>query len=163
MLFYCSALIGHVFDKIHKYLYHPFNLLNILILLLWIVLNLKNCVCVVKLLVCNLKESLLHRKKLQKRSIIWRTIQKDENTIQKNENTIQKNENTIQKSLTTIQKEVLEFLKNNPNSTLVEVIDSVPNLSEGGLKFIIMKLKKLGLLKREGGRKSGIWVVVDNK
>ncbi len=99
----------------------------------------------------------------QFKTIIWRTIQKDENTIQKNENTIQKNENTIQKSLTTIQKEVLEFLKNNPNSTLVEVIDSVPNLSEGGLKFIIMKLKKLGLLKREGGRKSGIWVVVDNK
>jgi predicted HTH transcriptional regulator len=92
----------------------------------------------------------------QFKTIIWRTIQK-------NENTIQKNENTIQKSLTTIQKEVLEFLKNNPNSTLVEVIDSVPNLSEGGLKFIIMKLKKLGLLKREGGRKSGVWVVVDNK
>jgi predicted HTH transcriptional regulator len=85
----------------------------------------------------------------QFKTIIWRTIQK--------------NENTIQKSLTTIQKEVLEFLKNNPNSTLVEVIDSVPNLSEGGLKFIIMKLKKLGLLKREGGRKSGVWVVVDNK
>jgi predicted HTH transcriptional regulator len=106
----------------------------------------------------------------QFKTIIWRTIQKNENTIQKNENTIQKNENTIQKnentiqkSLTTIQKEVLEFLKNNPNSTLVEVIDSVPNLSEGGLKFIIMKLKKLGLLKREGGRKSGVWVVVDNK
>ena len=99
----------------------------------------------------------------QFKTIVWRTIQKDENTIQKNENTIQKNENTIQKSLTTIQKEVLEFLKNKPNSTLVEVIDSVPNLSEGGLKFIIMKLKKLGLLKREGGRKSGIWVVVDNK
>ena len=92
----------------------------------------------------------------QFKTIIWRTIQKSENTIQKSEN-------TIQKSLTTIQKEVLEFLKNNPNATLVEVIGSVPNLSEGGLKFIIMKLKNLGLLKREGGRKTGIWVVVDNK
>lgn len=111
----------------------------------------------------------------QFRTIVWRTIQKSENTIQKNENTTQKSENTIQKSkntiqkskntiqkdLTTTQKAVLDFFRNNPHASRDEAIQNIGIVTEGGIKFIIAKLQGLGLLKREGGRKTGIWVVID--
>lgn len=112
----------------------------------------------------------------QFKTIVWRTIQKDsdttqksenttQNTIQKKESTIQKNEittqKTIQKDLTTTQKEVLEFFRNHPKAKREEAIQML-NVTEGGVKFIIGKLQRQGLLKREGGRKNGYWVVIDN-
>lgn len=111
----------------------------------------------------------------QFRTIVWRTIQKSESTIQKNENTtqksentiqkskntIQKSENTIQKDLTTTQKAVLDFFRNNPHASRDEAIQNIRIVTEGGIKFIIAKLQGLGLLKREGGRKTGVWVVID--
>lgn len=102
----------------------------------------------------------------QFKTIIWRTIQKDSDTTQKSENTtqktIQKSKITIQKDLTTTQKEVLEFFRNHPKAKREEAIQML-NVTEGGVKFIIGKLQRQGLLKREGGRKNGYWVVIDNK
>ena len=116
----------------------------------------------------------------QFKTIVWRTIQKDSDTTQKNETTIQKEESTIQKNeittqktiqkskitiqkdLTTTQKEVLEFFRNHPKAKREEAIQML-NVTEGGVKFIIGKLQRQGLLKREGGRKNGYWVVIDNK
>ena len=105
----------------------------------------------------------------QFKTIIWRTTQendnttqKDGNTIQKNESTIQKDGNTIQKELTTTQKEVLDYFKKNPMAKREDAIRDIENLTEGGVKFIIGRLQQLGLLKREGGRKHGKWVVVEN-
>ena len=37
----------------------------------------------------------------------------------------------------------------------------IGNITEDGIKIIIGRLQQLGLLKREGGRKNGIWVVMD--
>jgi predicted HTH transcriptional regulator len=104
----------------------------------------------------------------QFRTIVWRTIQKGETTTQKREtttqkenSTTQKRESTTQKDLTTTQKAVLDYLKNNPRANRVEVAYAIGDITEDGVKFIIGKLQQLGLLKREGGRKNGVWVVID--
>ena len=55
------------------------------------------------------------------------------------------------------------FFKNNPKATREEAIKTIENATEGGIKFTIGKLQQLGLLKREGGRKNGIWIVIDKK
>lgn len=104
----------------------------------------------------------------QFRTIVWRTIQKSKNTIQKRESTIQKDESTTQKSEDTTQKElsatqkkVLDFFRENPKANRIEAAQVIGDITEDGIKFIIAKLQGLGLLKREGGRKTGIWVVID--
>lgn len=112
----------------------------------------------------------------QFRTIVWRTtpknsftiqkkdestVQKKESTIPKNDFTIQKKESTTQKELTTTQKAVLDYFKHHPNANRHEAIRDIEGMTEGGIKFIIGKLQQLGLLKREGGRKNGTWVVIE--
>lgn len=53
-------------------------------------------------------------------------------------------------------RKVLTFLLNNPNSTLSEAAKAC-SLSLGGVKKIVQSLKKDGLIKREGNKKSGNW------
>ena len=85
---------------------------------------------------------------------------KDSGTIQKDSDTIQKNNSTIQKNLDSSEEEVLKFLIENPKATIGEMVDAISNLSLGGVKFVIGKLQKKGLLKRVGGRKHGEWQVL---
>lgn len=85
----------------------------------------------------------------QFKTIIWRTTQKSESTTQK--------------ELTTTQKTVLDFFRNNPKANRAEAAKKIGNITEDGVKFIISRLQELRLLKREGGRKTGTWVVIDNK
>lgn len=99
----------------------------------------------------------------QFKTIIWRTTQKEEITTQKKETTTQKKETTTQKKLTATQKAVLDFFRNNPKANRAEAAKLIGNITEDGVKFIIGKLQELGLLKREGGRKNGIWVVTDKR
>lgn len=106
---------------------------------------------------------------------IPRTIQKnslkDSNTIPKTDittqkdslkdsDTTQKSDSTTQKNLDTTQKEVLEYFKGNPKATRVDAANALGNITEDGVKFIISKLQKKGLLKRVGGRKHGEWQVL---
>lgn len=109
--------------------------------------------------------------KVQFKVIIPRTTQKDSNTTQKSDsttqkdalkdsNTIQKSNFTIQKDLDANQKKVLEYFRNNPKGTRVEVANALGNITEDGVKFIIGKLQQKGLLKRVGGRKHGEWHVL---
>ena len=106
------------------------------------------------------------------------TIQKSDSTIQKRENATQKSDSTTQKeqfedisttqkkeiatqkNLDTTQKEVLEYFKGNPKATRVDAANALGNITEDGVKFIIAKLQKKGLLKRVGGRKHGEWQVL---
>lgn len=98
------------------------------------------------------------------------TIQKESNTIQKSDTTTQKkplkDSRTSQKDSGTIQKnldsleEVLKFLIENPKATIGKMVDAISNLSLGGVKFVIGKLQKKGLLKRVGRRKHGEWQVL---
>lgn len=108
----------------------------------------------------------------QFRVIIWRTTQKEvidaqraEFATQKNdvfdEATTQKAPKTTQKDLSTTQKAVLEYFRNNPKGTRVEAANAIPDLSEDGVKYLIGRLQQLGFLKREGGRKDGYWVVIE--
>ena len=102
---------------------------------------------------------------------IPRTIQKsdsatqkeqleDISTTQKREIATQKREIATQKNLDTTQKEVLEYFKGNPKATRVDAANALGNITEDGVKFIIAKLQKKGLLKRVGGRKHGEWQVL---
>ena len=99
------------------------------------------------------------------------TIQKSNSTIQKSESatqkgqfedisTTQKSEIATQKNLDTTQKKVLEYFKDNPKATRVDAANALGNITEDGVKFIIAKLQKNGLLKRVGGRKHGEWKVL---
>ena len=92
------------------------------------------------------------------------TIQKSDSTIQKealkDSNTIQKSESTIQKNLDPSQVRVLNFFREHPKATIDEMVAELNGLSLGGVKFIIAKLQKNGLLKRVGGRKHGEWKVL---
>lgn len=95
--------------------------------------------------------------------IIQRIIQKREAATQKGQfediDTTQKKEIATQKNLDTTQKKVLEYFKDNPKATRVDAANALGNITEDGVKFIIAKLQKKGLLKRVGGRKYGEWLV----
>lgn len=96
--------------------------------------------------------------------IIERTIQKSDVTTQKealkDSDTIQKSDSTIQKNLDPSQVRVLNFFREHPKATIDEMVAELNGLSLGGVKFIIAKLQKKGLLKRVGGRKHGEWKVL---
>ena len=102
--------------------------------------------------------------------IIKRIIQKREVATQKREtatqkgqfediDTTQKKEIATQKNLDTTQKKILEYFKDNPKATRVDAANALGNITEDGVKFIIAKLQKKGLLKRVVGRKYGEWLV----
>lgn len=95
--------------------------------------------------------------------IIKRIIQKRETATQNGQfediDTTQKKEIATQKNLNTTQKKVLEYFKDNPKATRVDAANALGNITEDGVKFIIAKLQKKGLLKRVGGRKYGEWLV----
>ncbi len=88
------------------------------------------------------------------------TTQKSESTTQKSESTTQKSDFTTQKDLDTTQKKVLEFFRENPKGTRSEAANAIDEITEDGVKFVIGKLQKKGLLKRVGGRKHGEWQVL---
>ena len=91
------------------------------------------------------------------------TTQKRETATQKGQfediDTTQKKEIATQKNLNTTQKKVLEYFKDNPKATRVDAANALGNITEDGVKFIIAKLQKKGLLKRVGRRKYGEWLV----
>ena len=97
---------------------------------------------------------------IQKRDV---ATQKRETATQKGQfediDTTQKKEIATQKNLNTTQKKVLEYFKDNPKATRVDAANALGNITEDGVKFIIAKLQKKGLLKRVGGRKYGEWLV----
>ena len=101
--------------------------------------------------------SLKYRNTTQKDSL------KDSNTVLKTDVSTQKDSlmdsNTILKALEPIQAEVLKYIMAHPQATREEIADSIDGISFGGVKFIIAKLQKKGLLKRVGGRKFGEWLV----
>ena len=78
------------------------------------------------------------------------------------DSTTQKNGITTQKTLNTTQKKILNYLKEHPHATRKDMAAVIGDITEDGIKFNIGKLQQYGLLKREGGRKSGTWVVIDN-
>ena len=78
------------------------------------------------------------------------------------DSTTQKKQITTQKALNTTQKKILNYLKEHPHATREDMAAVIGDITEDGIKFNIGKLQQYGLLKREGGRKSGTWVIIDN-
>ena len=101
------------------------------------------------------------------------TTQKEDSTTQKNsfedvittqkeDSTTQKSGSTTQKEDSTTQKRIMEYLQSHPKATRIEVAHALGDITEDGVKYIIAKLQKDGLLTRVGGRKHGEWVVTFN-
>ena len=82
-------------------------------------------------------------------------------TTQKEEEATQKVQSTTQKPFTTTQKAILDYLKEHPTATRQEVAAALGNITEDGVKYNIGRLQQYGRLKRENGRKSGSWVVIN--
>ena len=64
------------------------------------------------------------------------------------------------------QKNVLIELAKHPNYTRKDLMRVYDGISSDGMQYIIGRLQELGLLRREGGRKNGRWVVmldIDNE
>ena len=58
------------------------------------------------------------------------------------------------------QIEILKHLSMHPQATRKELADRITNSTLGGIIHNITRLKELGLLSREGGRKDGYWKVL---
>ena len=84
-----------------------------------------------------------------------------EEYLNSTDGTTQKRNNTTQKKPTTTQKAILNYLKEHPKATRQEVADALGNITENGIKYHFDRLQKNGYLKREGGRKTGSWLVKD--
>ena len=56
-------------------------------------------------------------------------------------------------------KKVINYIKDNPNSTY-QTIANNNNISLSYARKIIDRLKKVGIVKRIGANKNGLWEVV---
>ena len=65
---------------------------------------------------------------------------------------------TTQKKIYDREKEILELIENNPYLNMEEIA-RVIGLSRVGVKYHIDKLKVKGIIKREGSKKKGKWVM----
>lgn len=96
---------------------------------------------------------------------IWLTDQKREITTQKEfdslDSTAQKIQTTARKPLNATQKRILEYLRNYPKATRKEIADALGDITESGVKFNLGLLQQHGYLCRKGGRKDGVWQVID--
>lgn len=103
--------------------------------------------------------------------VFWKTTQKSESTTQ---NTTQKSESTTQKAtqkeieaylsenhikLSKNQLQILLELNDNGNLTRKELMLIHNDITSDGIQYILGRLQELGLLRREGGRKNGKWIV----
>ena len=74
------------------------------------------------------------------------------------EKTTPKNEEITQK-LTKAQLAILKYLAEHPSATRIELSNNIDGVSEDGVKYNLARLQEIGLLKRVGGRKQGLWEV----
>lgn len=89
---------------------------------------------------------------------IWGTTQKDLDAL---DSTTQKKETTVRKPLNTTQKRILEYLKDCPKATRIEIADALGDITESGVKFNIGLLQQHGYLRRRNGRKDGHWEIIE--
>ena len=55
---------------------------------------------------------------------------------------------------------ILLRLALHPNYTRKDLMKEYPDITSDGIQYILGRLQQLGLLRREGGRKTGRWVVM---
>ena len=64
------------------------------------------------------------------------------------------------KELKQTLRDVLELMRNNPTITYKEIEEKL-GIKKTAILGRVRKLKELGLLKREGGRSAGVWIVIE--
>jgi ATP-dependent DNA helicase RecG len=92
--------------------------------------------------------------------VFWKTTQKSESTTQKaTQKKIEAylSENHIKLSKNQLQ--ILLELNDNGNLTRKELMLIHNDITSDGIQYILSRLQELGLLRREGGRKNGKWIV----
>ncbi len=72
--------------------------------------------------------------------------------------TLRKNKLKTLSKLNDNQAAVYQYLKEHPSSKLEEVAEEC-GITLAGVKKITLKLREEGLLRREGGKKNGVWIV----
>ena len=65
-------------------------------------------------------------------------------------------------NLNNTEKQIIELIGENSTITQKDLALQI-GLSEGGIRKAMTKLKKAGIIRREGSTKSGIWKVVEDK
>ena len=82
--------------------------------------------------------------------------QKQRKETQKQRKETQKQRKELKQTL----NEVLELMRSNPKITYRE-FETKLGIKETAILGRIRKLKEMGLIKREGGRSSGLWIVIE--
>lgn len=62
--------------------------------------------------------------------------------------------------LTQAEKAVIEEINNNPHITIRELVTAT-GYSDGYVRKILTQLKGKGVVQRQGGRKAGTWIVMN--
>jgi len=65
---------------------------------------------------------------------------------------------SIQETLTTNQRAVLGYLKDHPYASLQETADAC-ELSLGGVKKIVTKLREMTIIERKGAKNNPVWLI----
>ena len=65
---------------------------------------------------------------------------------------------SIQETLTTNQRAVLGYLTDHPYASLQETADAC-ELSLGGVKKIVTKLREMTIIERKGAKNNSVWVI----
>ena len=65
--------------------------------------------------------------------------------------------------LTILQQNILKYLKVHPNAPRPELVNNIGGATTNGIKYNMIRLQKLGLLKRVGNKRSGHWIVTDDQ
>jgi ATP-dependent DNA helicase RecG len=60
-----------------------------------------------------------------------------------------------------VQLKILEILTKIPNATRQQIAGKIENITEDGVKYNLKILKNKKIIKREGGRKFGKWLILD--
>ena len=68
---------------------------------------------------------------------------------------------TLPRKLSRKQEEILLYLKNNPKASRKDLTDNIIDLTEGGVKYNLKRLKEFGLIRRVGPDKGGFWEIIE--
>ena len=90
------------------------------------------------------------------------TDKKEESTNKSTDKSTDKKEESTNKSTNKIEEEILKVIIDNPFYNRKE-LSEIFGRTEEGIGYYLKKLTKAGIIKREGAKKNGKWVVVDRE
>lgn len=89
------------------------------------------------------------------------TTPQTESATQETGKTVSQQQHGKTKRMTELQQLILNYLKEHPNATRKELNHAIPHASDGGIKYNLKKMQIVGLLKRVGSTKKGVWIVIE--